>query len=328
VAQHRPREGLGDEEQQEPADPLPDDAEDGVLEVRLVEGTGLDRGHAQDVFGLLLDHDVHDIVHGDEADHAAGPLEDRDRQQVVLGHLVGDRFLILEHLHRDRMMAHDVGDRLVQLRHHEVPERDRAEQPSRLRLHDVAGVDGLLLARHGADVPERLPDGHPGVQADELRGHDAARRMVRVAEELLDLGPDRGTQLREETSPGVLSHLPCDVRALVRRELLQNPGRALHVRRLNLREKASPTLERRLVEQLGCPGEPRATMTAAASARRSRFSISTASTAGAWARRAARSAGASSSSSWSRRKSSFGTGIRSPPLRASVGAARARAPAA
>ena len=78
-----------EEEGAEPARPLPQHAAEGNLGVGDVEG--LDTTQLLHVLGLLLDQGVDHVVHRDDAEQAAGAIDHRDGEQVVLpdepGHL-------------------------------------------------------------------------------------------------------------------------------------------------------------------------------------------------------------------------------------------------
>jgi hypothetical protein len=96
--------------------------EHGAFEVGAIQGAGLDRRHPEHVLGLLLGHDVDHVVDGDEADHAAVLLKNGHGQEVILRDLLRDGLPVLERRHGDGMAPHDGGDRLLELRHHQIPE--------------------------------------------------------------------------------------------------------------------------------------------------------------------------------------------------------------
>ena len=60
-----------------------------------------------------------------------------------------------------------------------------ADQPA-LLVDDVAGVDGLLVDARAADVVHRLAHGEVVAQVDVFDGHQRARAVLRVVEELVD----------------------------------------------------------------------------------------------------------------------------------------------
>ncbi len=59
-----------------------------------------------------------------------------------------------------------------------------AKQNFRCRINDIDRIDGLAGTLHLADMLQGLRNGPAGWHADELRRHQAARRMGRVAQQL------------------------------------------------------------------------------------------------------------------------------------------------
>jgi hypothetical protein len=101
-------------------------------------------------------------------------------------------------------------------------------------------------------VAQRVAHGHRRIEADELRGHDAARRALGIAEETLHLRPHVGRQLGEEPAPRDLAHAAHDLRPLVGGESLEELGGATGLQLLHGR---APAPERRLVEHLDGAGD-------------------------------------------------------------------------
>ena len=114
----------------------------------------------------------------------------------------------------------------LEVGHHQVAQGERAQQPARAGFEHVAGVDRLLVAGHRADVPEGVADPHRGVEADELGGHDAARRVVRVLAEPLHLRAHVRAQQGQELAAVALAHLLDEVGALVRGHPFEDLGGA------------------------------------------------------------------------------------------------------
>ena len=182
VSQHGAGERLGHEQQQQPADPLAHHAPERVVEVGLVERARLDAGHAQDVLRALLDQDVDDVVDGHEARPRCRPSPARappagctSRSCAATASWSSSASTVTGLRRITSAM------RLLQLGHHQVAQRHRAEQlrrcpaPARSRRRSTPSRAPPTGCASG-----RRPRVMAGVEADELGGHDAARGVVGV----------------------------------------------------------------------------------------------------------------------------------------------------
>jgi hypothetical protein len=119
------------------------------LEVR---GLGrLDGAQLLDGLGLLLLHDVDDVVHRHDAQHLAGGVHHRQGQQAVALEDAGHVLLVHLGRHRDGVGVHHRGDGLAGPRQHQVAQRHRAQQRA-VGIDRVGLVDGLLLGGRAADL--------------------------------------------------------------------------------------------------------------------------------------------------------------------------------
>ena len=149
VLEHARREDLAHEDRDEPPGALLHERPELGLEVALLRGR--DGAHLLDVLALLLLEDGHDVVDGDDAEHLARRIDDRQREHVVVLEQVRDVFLIHLGRHRDDVGVHDGGDGLARAREHEVAQRDHAQQRP-------VGVDGVgLVDRLHLGGPWRAP---------------------------------------------------------------------------------------------------------------------------------------------------------------------------
>ena len=150
-----------------------------------------------------------------------------------MGDDLGDLVLVGEHLDRGRLLDHELADRPVRGRDDEVAQREHAAQ-ALLVVDDVDVVDrlrvGLQLAQPGDGLVGRelLAHGH------ELGGHDAAGRVLGIAEQLghlvgllavherQDLVPGRVREVGDEVGRVVGAHLLEDVRRPLGLEVLED----------------------------------------------------------------------------------------------------------
>ena len=111
----------------------------------------------QDVLGGLVLDDVDDVVHGDDADQLVLVVDDRNGQQVVVGHLLGDLLLVGVDAGLDQLRRHDPLERRLR--------RDQQQSAQRHHAHQVTPLVD--------DVGDRRPS--------RLRASAAAPRWPRPA---------------------------------------------------------------------------------------------------------------------------------------------------
>jgi hypothetical protein len=98
MAQDAAGQGLGQEQQQQPAYTLAHDYKRAGTEIRAFEGLGT--AEALDVFGVFLFDNIHHIVNGDHPHQPVLGIHHRQGQQIVTGHQ--PRHFLLIHLDRGR----------------------------------------------------------------------------------------------------------------------------------------------------------------------------------------------------------------------------------
>src|SRR6185369_2633329 len=129
--------------------------------------------------------------------------------------------------------------------HHEIAQRHRADQSISLRIYDVTRVDRLFLLRDSANVLQSLADSHLRIEPDKFSGHDPARSVIGIPQQVFELGAHFSTELRHESMPIMNPHLLNDVSALVGRETFENCS---NTGRLDLFENRRAATHRRLIE--------------------------------------------------------------------------------
>ena len=67
-------------------------------------------GHLFHILGVLILNDVHDIIHGDEADQPPFTVYNRHMRQVVFTEIRGDLFLILQRARHGGGRVLELGD--------------------------------------------------------------------------------------------------------------------------------------------------------------------------------------------------------------------------
>ena len=104
----------------------------------------------------LLQHVDHVVVR-DDADEVLLVIDDGNGEEVVVGHLGGDRFLVVGGLDRHQVSLHQLGDRhvrLVEMRD-QLPGRDGAAQMVFV-VDDVDVVNRLEVFGDAAELFECL----------------------------------------------------------------------------------------------------------------------------------------------------------------------------
>ena len=135
------------------------------------------------------------------------------------------------------MLLHDVLDeRVVILTEQQRLDRDHADQLMAAR--DIAGVDRLLVDARAADAQNRLADGHVRAQGDIFGRHDRAGRILRIAQDLIDLLAHLRLRLAQNPLDDVGRHFFDDVDGVVDVQLVDD------LLQLRVREAADQQLLR------------------------------------------------------------------------------------
>ena len=79
-----------------------------------------DPGHFQHILGGFLAKDVNNIVHRDNPYQTAGVIHDRDRQNIVALHEVGDFFLVYIGTHGKHIRSHELFEGCFRGHHHQL----------------------------------------------------------------------------------------------------------------------------------------------------------------------------------------------------------------
>ena len=223
-AHRRGRQHLAQEEDDEPAGPLPDHAGEGDLHVRLVEG--LRAADLLYVFGRLgLGHFEHVVNRHDADEHAVG-VRDGQREESRPAEEVDGRLVVVRGLERVEAVVHQLRDERAHGREQEAAHPYVVDEQAAV-VHDVDHVQRLAVPPVLADVVEHLPHGPVRAHGDVVRRHQATDAALGVAEQLDGAGAllrleqgehllgDRARQFFEEGGAVVVGHRVEDGRHLV-----------------------------------------------------------------------------------------------------------------
>ena len=208
-------------EEHQPRDAVFPDIHDARAGVGLIGRR--DTGHLFDVFRGLLLHDVDDIVDRDDTDEAAFLIHDRDRDQVVVRDHVRDLFLVVGRRGIDDIRVHDVFEDHIVIRQQQILDRDDALELA-LGRRDIADVDRLLILADLADAGKCLTHTHVFFQIHELGRHDAASRVFRIFQVLVDEVARGGCRRAHDTLDNVGRQLLHHVDSVVDVQLFDNAG--------------------------------------------------------------------------------------------------------
>ena len=142
---------------------------------------------ALEVLGRLLLEDVGDVVLGDDAEQMVLIVDDRQRQEVLVDEQIGRRLLVGIRSHADGIGDHDLADRGLWSRQHQIVQGEDAEQA-------LLGVDYVdIIYRFGflgdaAQEHDGVVGTHVRGDGDEGRRHPAAGGIGRIGGELPNLG--------------------------------------------------------------------------------------------------------------------------------------------
>ena len=150
-------------------------------------------------------------------------VDHRHGQQVVPGDHLRDLLLRREGADGHRLVVHELADRHVRPGHDQVAQREHAHQPL-LRVDHVDVVDGLGIGLELAELLDGLGRGQVLGDGHVRRGHDAARGVLRVAEQLAHLLGLVLLHQRQDLRLGLLGQVGDQVGRVVRAHLLEDVG--------------------------------------------------------------------------------------------------------
>ena len=149
---------------------------------------GGDGRHFFNVLGGLFFHDIHDVIDGNDTDHAVLIVHHRHRREVVPLEHVRD-FLLVEHgADGDDILVHDFADDFIGLPDQKIPECHRSDQNTRL-IEYVADVDRLRIQADLTDSVDCILYGHILLQIHILDRQNRSCGILRVAKQMVDIRP-------------------------------------------------------------------------------------------------------------------------------------------
>jgi hypothetical protein len=199
------------------------------------------------VFRLLADERVDHVVDGNDTEHASLIVDHGHGEQIVFGNHPRHLFAVSARRHRDRRAAVAyVANSRQRRSEHQLPQRDHALQ-ALIVVEHVDRVDRLLGAGDIADVSERLFDRPIRGHGQHLGGHDAARRLGRIAQQHRQRGARRRIEMLEQPVAGRHLELAEEIRLLVGRHRLDQRDGGV---RLHAFDDLVAPVELRFVEHL------------------------------------------------------------------------------
>ncbi len=156
----RSRQHLADKERGQPACALADHAQQGNLEIGLVER--LDAAKFLDIFGRFLLNDIDDVVQVDDAFDAPRRIDHRHHKKMMAHKESAERLLVQIFRRRNDLLAHNVAHKLVARRDQQIAEGDNAKEmligvDDKNVVHRFFPPAGVL-----AQITDRLADRHIG----------------------------------------------------------------------------------------------------------------------------------------------------------------------
>jgi len=204
------RQHLSEEQRAQPAGSLIDHPRKSDLHIGCIES--LHASELLHVLGGLLDHGIDDVVDRDDAEHMAPLIHDRNGKQVVFGDKPGDVLAIGRRRYGDwPPVRGNRQHRVLRRAGDQSAKRHWLDQDLGFRIEDVNGVDRFPRLLDFADIIEGLADRPCGRDADEFRGHDAARGILGVGEQTRDRGLGFEIELRKQPLADRLVEMPENV---------------------------------------------------------------------------------------------------------------------
>src|SRR5262245_65774663 len=132
------------------------------------------------------------------------PVDDRHGEQVVLRDQASDILAVGQGPHGDWPAQKSYRKHgILRGAGHESAKRDCLEEHLGVRIDDVNRIDSLSGALDLADMLQRLADGPGRRHAHELGGHDAARRLLWISEQLSERSPRLAIEPGKQAIPRV-----------------------------------------------------------------------------------------------------------------------------
>ena len=179
-------------------------------------------GHDRDIFRGLFFHDVHGIVECDDTDHSVVTVNDWQGEEVVLGQLLGNLFLVHQGAHGDDVRSHQGFHRhALVLGKHQVLGGNQTEDAVEPGQY-VTGVDCFLVHAGLADLVECLAYGHVGRKGHVLGGHDRACGVLGELQDLVDLTAPVRSDVLQNPGNDVRGHFLDDVCGIVYIQFIEN----------------------------------------------------------------------------------------------------------
>ena len=211
----------GDHQHQQPYDAVPCQGKHARFQIRLLRwGHG---GHLLEVLGGLLLHNVHRVVHGNDAHQTSFRVYHGQRQEAVPLQQPHGLLLVRPGGDGDDAVLHHIADELAVPRQQQAAHRHHAQQPAAGANH-IAGVDGLPVLSGAADVLNGLLHRHRGAQICKFRRHNAAGGMLGILEELVDQTAHLRCGVLQDALDHIGGHVLQHIHRVVHVQVLHDDG--------------------------------------------------------------------------------------------------------
>ena len=180
---------------------------------------GQNSSHLLHILGGFVGQNVHSVVDGHNAHHQVFAVQHGHGGKVVALHFPGHKLFVVGHLHGDHIFVHDIGDLFIQIGQHQVFGAHNADQL--VLFHHKAGVHGFGVFAVAANGIKCLRNGVVPAQAHIFGGHDAARRILGVVEQLVQAVPGLFTGFFQNALHNAGRHILQKVGRIVQTHLFQ-----------------------------------------------------------------------------------------------------------
>ena len=173
-------------------------------------------------------------VDGDRPQQASVTAHHRQRGELLIGYLACGLPRRLERLNAADVGVHQRTDQRVVVGNREVAQADHAfEMAIRLGVDDVQVVGEIGRRDSWLQLTSRLAYRVGSQHTHELVGHDAAGRIVRIAQQVDDQLASRRQHLAQESLGTLGSQVAKQVRGCLGRHRGQQPHRLVFVQHLD-----------------------------------------------------------------------------------------------
>ena len=182
-----------------------------------------DSCHLFDILcGLFLD-DIDDIIDRDDTDHPVLVVHNRHRGKIVFLESHRGFLLVGRGIDADDVFIHHLADDRVGVCHDQVTQSHCTQQDA-LGIQNVTDIDRLCIKTDLPDSFNGIPYCHALLEIYILDRHNAAGRILRIAEQMVDVRARIGAGITQNLLDDIGRHLLEEIGRIIRHQIVDDAG--------------------------------------------------------------------------------------------------------